>query len=477
MRKRLLFLALAALAAASTTDDVDPADDRVTPRVLTPLPAGGLTAIAAAPGASLLALHAGACTSQLDALNEVIAHWGTLLHAAHSVDVESKAGAKTAKELGVAKKDVASCTLRVVGAPAGAAKPDPDEWPAFGKPVTNATTDARPLQKWAFALFPADAAIVATPRELSALATGPAGSRPVVLLFSEGGDAPPPLLNALAWHVGRLGYVFGSVPSASAPDLVAEFKLTKFPALALAFAPPAAMRARLEKARDEDAPPPSGGGLAVQQFGGPLKFVVLRAWLQLAAREIGLTQDSGSAGPRGLADPAAPPVDVQLLRTTADLTSLCPPSRRTLCVLAPVKSLDSPAGLALRAVAGAWAAQPVVFGAVPHASAAALAAALGDGASDPPAALVYSPAKLRGVALEDGMTVDGLTGLLERVFSGDARTVEMVALPDLDKKSDGDSTVAADAAAGDEFELGDVLKVDVGGGAKKKGAAGKRDEL
>ena len=483
LRVFFLALAVAAAAAAVDSDDIDASnDDRVPPRVLTPLPAGGLAEVAAARGATLLALHAGDCAVQLDDLNEVVSHWGTLL-TAHSVDVGGKDGAAIGKEFGVSARALPACSLHITGAPAGEAKPDADEWPAYGKLVQNATQENRPLQKWAFSLFPAAAAIVTTPAELAALATGPTGPRPVALLFSEGGDgAPPPLLDALAWQVQ--GYAVAHAPVASSPALVAEFKLTKFPAFALAFAPPEAMRERLEKARAMEGggsgggtPPPPRGGLAVQPFGGPLKFVVLRAWLQLAAREIGVPGSGGGDGgdgapvSRGLADPTAPPLDVPLVTTQAALAALCPASRRALCVLAPVASLASPAAVALRSVAGAWTAQPVVFGALDSTrrGGAVLAASLGDGAS-PPAALVYSPSKLRGVALEGGeVTEAGLTDLLERVFSGAARTLELAALPDVEAAAVG-SDAAAEAAE-DEFDLKDVLAVDVGGG----GARGRRD--
>ena len=475
-----LALAVAAAAAAVDSDDIDPSsDDRVTPRVLTPLPAGGLAAVASARGATLLALRAGDCAPQLDDLNEVVAHWGTLL-TAHSVDVGGKAGAAIGKEFGVSARAVPACSLHVVGAPAGEAKPDADEWSAYGKLIQNATQDGRALQKWAFSLFPPAAAIVTTPAELAALATGPTGPRPVALLFSEGDGAapPPPLLDALAWHVQ--GYTFAHVPVLSSPALVTEFKLTKFPAFALAFAPPEAMRERLEKARAMEGGgsgggtlPPPQGGLAVQPFGGPLKFVVLRAWLQLAAREIGVVRveggGDGAPASRGLADASAPPVDVPLVTTRAALAALCPASRRALCVLAPVVSLQSPEATALRAVAGVWAAQPVVFGALDSTrGGAVLAASLGEGAT-PPSALVYSPSKLRGVALEDGdLTVDGLSGLLERVFSGAARTLELAALPDAEAAAGGGGAVVT---AEDEFDLKDVLSVDVGGG----GVRGRRD--
>jgi hypothetical protein len=483
---RRLVLALLIGAALALTDDADvndPTDDRVTPRVLAPLGAGGLEAVADRPGATLLALHAGPCPAALDALNEMIANWGTLLTAA-SVDVAADAAA--AKELGVRASDLPSCALRLVGAPAGDDKPDPDEWPVW----TGAADDGRGLQKFAFTLFPAAAVPVSTPAALAALAAAPDGAAPraVGLLFSEGGATPPPLLNALAWHLKDVGYVFGSVPSNDAADLIAHFKVgPKFPTFALAFTPPADMRAKLEAAGGEGKGTPAGGGLAVQPFGGPLRFVLLHAWLRVAAPQIGLVKGGagGAAGSgassRGLADPAAPPVAVPRLAAQTDLAALCPPSRRALCVLASLDDTSAAGKTALTelaSVAGAWAHQPVAFGYVDAAThGAALAAAGAHGVSPAtPTALVYSPAKGRGVPLQAGepLTAASLGALLEAVFAGAARTHAIETLPDLDAAAAGSG--AAAEGVEDEFSLDDVLKEEVAA-AKPRRARGDREEL
>jgi hypothetical protein len=457
--RALLALLLAAVAAA---------DDRVTPRVLAPA-VGGLAAAEARRGATLVAAHAGPCADALDALNEVVADWGKLLHAC-SVDVS--ADKASAAALNISPASLPSCTLRIVGAPAGD-RGDPDEWPAFAGNVS----DGKALQRWAFSLFPEAAATVASAAALGALAAHPAtgAPRPVALLVSPH-DSTPPLMHALAWHVRGVGYGVGAVPTTLADaDLLAQLRVpTTKSTLLLAFVPPPDVAAKL--AKEQGAP--KGGGMAVQPFAGPLKFVVLDAWLRLAAPKVGLGDagDDAASTTRSLADPTAAPVAIPRVGGQAALEALCPPSSRTLCVLAPLNPA-TPAGTAaldgLSEAAGAWGAQPVAFGWVGAAAGAALAAALGS--DEAPTALVFSPAKARGIALEGPLTGEALSRLLDGVFSGAARAAPLVRAPRLDGKRGAEPKADddEDGAAGDDgSDLDDVLA----GGARRK-AGGGRDEL